>query len=67
MAYPDEELLRLYAQWSELAYCAGFIVPRPRFVREFRDWLAHRKPSPLSDGDREMLAEFRRQEEQDGD
>ncbi len=67
MAYTDRELLGLYEEWSEDQYCAGFINPSPKLVREFRAWLHGGDTSPidLKAYEEQFLTEYHRQ--QDGD
>ena len=65
----DEEILYFYSQWSEDYYCAGFLMPSPEDVREFRKWLTDPKILYLRpiqyDYEREMLEEFHKQEEEE--
>lgn len=64
----DRQLIQLYSQWSEDAYCAGFISPSESHVKQFRRWLKGPKPpnwdtdAPLADYEKEMVEIFRRQE-----
>jgi hypothetical protein len=38
--YTDEELRRLYEEWSEEYYCAGWMIcDSPRQAEAFVDWL----------------------------
>lgn len=65
MTYTDAELLRLYREWSEQAYAAGFEIGDEFHVQKFRRWLEWREKQPvrpLHDYERDMLAEYRRQE-----
>ena len=65
MTHTDIELVRLYEEWSEEAYAAGFMVPDAHSVQQFRGWLHWRDKQPLRelhDYETEMLAEYRRQE-----
>ncbi len=61
----DVEVIRLYEEWSEENYAAGFMSSTPTLVQHFRDWLAAR---PADTGrslrlyEAEVLAEYRRQE-----
>lgn len=34
---PDKELIKAYAQWSDTAYCAGWLGPDPDSVSQFED------------------------------
>ena len=63
----DMEILRLYRQWSEEFYAAGFLSPTEETVREFREWL---RQGPTTEEERElslyevtMLEEYHRQEQ----
>ena len=60
---PDEELLRLYGEWSEGAYAASFISPSTATVREFREWLLgitrQSRDRILENYEREMLRLYR--------
>jgi hypothetical protein len=63
------EIIRLYRQWSEDFYAAGFLIPCEETVREFREWL-RLKPSreaerALEPYEAEMLAEYHRQEREE--
>ena len=63
----DSEILRLYGQWSEDYYCAGFLNPSPETVTEFRTWLENLDErdfteEPIQVYEQEMLKEFHNQE-----
>ena len=52
----DEEILYFYSQWSEDYYCAGFLIPSPEDPE-----ILYLRPIQY-DYEREMLAEFHKQE-----
>ena len=62
MSLSDAVLLGLYSGWSEDTWCAGFMHPYPDVVAEFRAWVAA-LPDPTEDYEREMLAEYHRQDD----
>jgi hypothetical protein len=61
--YTDSDLLRLYSQWSEEAYAAGFIDPTESSVRSFLNWLMRipEEIEPVEDYEFEMLKIAREQ------
>ena len=65
MTYTDPDLVRLYRVWSEQAYAAGFEDATEFNVQQFRGWLRWRETQPVRElrgYERDMLAEYRRQE-----
>jgi len=58
-------LIRLYRDWSEDRYCAGFMHPAPETVAEFiedlPDLLALEQVAPREPYEMEFLAEYTRQ------
>ena len=62
MELTAEQILDYYREWSD-DRDASFIIPDEDNVREFREWLKVKKDVPqLEWCERELLAEYRRQE-----
>ena len=65
----DAEIVRLYREYSEACWCAGFMASSPLIVGEFRGWLAKKQAKPKREPnpyETEMLAEYHRQEGHNG-
>jgi hypothetical protein len=44
--YTDDELIRLYSEYSEEYYAAGFMSPAPSILQSFMRWLERREEQP---------------------
>lgn len=64
--YSDAEVVNLYREWSEACFSAGFMGADDYrgYVEDFRGWLKDADRPALLVYEKEMLTEFRRQEEQ---
>lgn len=65
----DGRLIELYRMWSESNWAAGFMSPYPDVVVKFREWLRDAPGWSIETAEPyelEMLAEFHRQEAENG-
>ncbi len=59
--FSERSLIRLYREWSERNWAAGFMEPAPDIVRAFRANLIAKEPEPereFTDYERRFLEEY---------